>query len=229
MLTVNATKASGDLDGWVTLVNNSGTAFQNARLQLVAGELNRVLPQAWQMKAMAMARCARSGALPPPFQQEAFNEYHLYTLGRRTSDLRQREQADQPARRQRLPLQKVYEVDGQSYYYRSAHAARRADERSRAGLLQIQERGESQTGHAAARRDDARLSGRFAAATRFSPAKTTSATRRRTKTSACTSATPSTSSPSASRPTTRSSSATLYEMEYEITLRNHKTCPSPSK
>src|SRR5213076_954753 len=45
VLTVARDDKNADLDGWVTVVNNSGTAFHNARLQLVAGELNR-LPQA---------------------------------------------------------------------------------------------------------------------------------------------------------------------------------------
>src|SRR5213596_1287097 len=45
VLTVAREDKNADLDGWVTLTNNSGTAFHNARLQLVAGELNR-LPQA---------------------------------------------------------------------------------------------------------------------------------------------------------------------------------------
>src|SRR5258706_13584321 len=42
VLTVTRDEKNADLDGWVTVVNNSGTAFHNARLQLVAGELNRI-------------------------------------------------------------------------------------------------------------------------------------------------------------------------------------------
>src|SRR5467141_30913 len=42
VLTVGRDDRAADLDGWVTLANNSGTAFRNARLQLVAGELNRL-------------------------------------------------------------------------------------------------------------------------------------------------------------------------------------------
>src|SRR5215467_4147031 len=45
VLTVARDDKNADLDGWVTVVNNSGTAFHNAHLQLVAGELNRVQPQ----------------------------------------------------------------------------------------------------------------------------------------------------------------------------------------
>src|SRR5580700_3141178 len=42
VLTVAREDKAADLDGWVTLSNNSGTAFHNARLQLVAGDLNRL-------------------------------------------------------------------------------------------------------------------------------------------------------------------------------------------
>src|SRR5436309_3195373 len=44
VLTVGREDKAADLDGWVTLINNSGTAFRNARLQLVAGDLNRIQP-----------------------------------------------------------------------------------------------------------------------------------------------------------------------------------------
>src|SRR5215472_1939995 len=46
VLTVARDDKNADLDGWVTVANNSGTAFHNAHLQLVAGELNRVQPPA---------------------------------------------------------------------------------------------------------------------------------------------------------------------------------------
>src|SRR5262250_3056279 len=49
VLTVARDDKNADLDGWVTVVNNSGTAFHNAHLQLVAGELNR-LPAAGAMR-----------------------------------------------------------------------------------------------------------------------------------------------------------------------------------
>ena len=42
ILTVGRDDKAADVDGWVTLANTSGTAFHNARLQLVAGDLNRL-------------------------------------------------------------------------------------------------------------------------------------------------------------------------------------------
>src|SRR5713101_7653303 len=75
VLTVARDDKSADLDGWVTVINNSGTAFRNARLQLVAGELNRVadrvMPRSEMSVAVPMAKAAQQ------FQQEAFSEYHL--------------------------------------------------------------------------------------------------------------------------------------------------------
>src|SRR6266852_2233554 len=76
--TVARDDKAADLDGWVTLVNNSGTAFHNARLQLVAGDLNR-LPAAARGDVMEL-RAMNKAAAAPQFQQENFSEYHLYTL-----------------------------------------------------------------------------------------------------------------------------------------------------
>src|SRR3989454_12191568 len=40
VLTIDREDKAADLDGWITLANNSGTAFHNARLQLIAGDLH---------------------------------------------------------------------------------------------------------------------------------------------------------------------------------------------
>src|SRR6202140_2493628 len=84
VLTVARDDKAADLDGWVTLANNSGTAFHNARLQLVAGDLNRV-QQVGAMREMDAAVAMKPRAAARQFQKEAFTEYHLYSLGRKTS------------------------------------------------------------------------------------------------------------------------------------------------
>src|SRR5579872_2903946 len=119
VLNVGKEESSGDLDGWVTLVNHSGTAFKNAQLQLVAGDLHRELPTNGRMfKAMDQVAAASEAA--SAFTQEAFSEYHLYSLGRRTSIFDQESKQISLLNASRFPLQKVYVVNGQSYYYRSA-------------------------------------------------------------------------------------------------------------
>ena len=72
-----------DLTGWVTLTNQSGTSYRDAKLQLVAGEVNvaeRPVPNMMMMEA-----APRMAAAPPPMREESLFEYHLYTLGRPTS------------------------------------------------------------------------------------------------------------------------------------------------
>ena len=119
MLNVGKDESNGDLDGWVTLVNHSGTAFKNAQLQLVAGDLHRELPVNGRM-LKAMDQIAAASEAAPAFTQEAFSEYHLYSLGRRTSIFDQESKQISLLNASRFPLQKVYIVNGQSYYYRAA-------------------------------------------------------------------------------------------------------------
>ena len=67
-----------DVTGWVTLDNQSGATFHEAALQLMAGEVRRV-SDAPQMMYDGMMR-QEAMAAAPAFQEEAFFEYHLYTL-----------------------------------------------------------------------------------------------------------------------------------------------------
>lgn len=120
VLNVGKNETSGDLDGWVTLVNHSGTAFKNAQLQLVAGDIHRVVAEYGRDEMRAMQGMVKAANAPAPFQQESFSEYHLYSLSRRTSILDQESKQISLLNASRFPLQKVYVVNGQSYYYRSA-------------------------------------------------------------------------------------------------------------
>lgn len=71
-----------DLSGWVTLTNTSGTFYRDAKLQLVAGEVNQVQP----MMEKEMHTMAADGvAAAPAMAEEALFEYHLYTLSRPTT------------------------------------------------------------------------------------------------------------------------------------------------
>ncbi len=93
VLVLAADDARGDLSGWVTLDNQSGTSFDRAELRLVAGDVQRITPPAPvppPMVEMAEEAADASGSAPA-FQQEALFEYHLYALQRPT-DLRDKEQ-----------------------------------------------------------------------------------------------------------------------------------------
>ena len=72
-----------DLTGWVTVNNNAGTTFENARLKLVAGDVNRV--QSAIPAPNAMYATTGSAAKEGQFQEEQLFEYHMYTLQRPTT------------------------------------------------------------------------------------------------------------------------------------------------
>jgi hypothetical protein len=118
VLTVSRDDKSADLDGWVTLVNNSGTAFHNARLQLVAGDLNRISTGNFQAGVGGVAKAMRVEA--PQFQQENFSDYHLYTLGRRTSVEDKETKQISLLEGSGIPVEKLFVVNGNNSYYRSA-------------------------------------------------------------------------------------------------------------
>ena len=73
-----------DVGAWVTLVNQSGAFYPNARFKLIAGDVQRAQPQPAAPQAMYAAR-AKAADAAEGFAEKAFFEYHLYTLGRRTS------------------------------------------------------------------------------------------------------------------------------------------------
>jgi hypothetical protein len=74
-----------DVGAWVSIINQSGASYPNARLKLIAGDVQRVQPPQYglsksrTMEAMAVAADERG------FDEKAFFEFHLYTLGRRTT------------------------------------------------------------------------------------------------------------------------------------------------
>jgi hypothetical protein len=120
VLTVARDDKAADLDGWVTLRNASGTSFRNAALQLVAGDLNRVR-QAISERRFDMARAQMEAAVESPLAQEAFSEYHLYTLGRRTTINNEQTKQVSMLDGSDVPVVKRFVVDGQELYYRNVH------------------------------------------------------------------------------------------------------------
>jgi hypothetical protein len=119
VLTVGRDDKVADLDGWVTLINNSGTAFHNAKLQLVAGDLNRVPPAAVNGRLELYAK-AQAAPTAQQFQQENFSEYHLYSLGRRTSVEDKETKQISLLEGSGVPVEKQFVVNGQNFYYHAA-------------------------------------------------------------------------------------------------------------
>ena len=78
-----------DIVGWVTVNNQSGKMFENAVVKLMAGDVNRVQPASppRAMRGMVMQEMAMAA---PAVTEKAFDEFHLYSLGRPVT-LRDRE------------------------------------------------------------------------------------------------------------------------------------------
>lgn len=81
-----------DIVGWITMDNQSGRDFADARIKLMAGDVNKIDPR-MEMDGVGIALMARGRAMtaePPVVTEKSFDEYHLYTLERPTT-LRDRE------------------------------------------------------------------------------------------------------------------------------------------
>jgi len=83
-----------DIIGWVTMDNQSGRDFVDAKIKLMAGDVNKLAPPGMQdgdrmMRARGMAM-PMSAPAEPAVTEKAFDEYHLYSLERATT-LRDRE------------------------------------------------------------------------------------------------------------------------------------------
>jgi hypothetical protein len=75
-----------DIVGWVTMDNQSGKGFQNARIKLMAGDVNKIQPgQEFDRLQNYASLGGTAGAMTPPVTERTFDEYHLYTLARRTN------------------------------------------------------------------------------------------------------------------------------------------------
>jgi hypothetical protein len=72
-----------DVGAWVTLVNRSGASYSDAKLKLIAGDVQRAQPRPQPFAAAAPRMTLADKA--PGFEEKAFFEYHLYTLGRPVS------------------------------------------------------------------------------------------------------------------------------------------------
>ncbi|OGI66799.1 MAG: DUF4139 domain-containing protein [Candidatus Muproteobacteria bacterium RBG_16_60_9] len=117
---LNANDTALDLNGWVTLTNRSGTSYPNARLQLVAGDVNRVRDELRFAAKQAMA-VAESAAPASDMKQETLFEYHLYTLPRTTTIADNQTKQVALLNATAVPVKKELLLQGNDYYYWSSH------------------------------------------------------------------------------------------------------------
>jgi hypothetical protein len=122
VMVLNPADDRSDLTGWVTIDNKSGATYQNAALKLVAGDVNRAQDRRRDGRMMEVAAKASAPAdAAREFAAEGFFEYHLYTLdGRTTIKDSQTKQLSLMAAAG-VPVDKQLIYYGAADYYRNAY------------------------------------------------------------------------------------------------------------
>jgi hypothetical protein len=124
VLVVNADETKGDLTGWVTIDNKSGATYGNAALKLVAGNVNRARDGRREARVMELAaRAASAREASRDFAEEGFFEYHLYTLDGRTTLKDQQTKQLSLMSAADVPVTKHLTYYGAQDYYRTSYGA----------------------------------------------------------------------------------------------------------
>ncbi len=117
---LNANDDKLDLSGWVTLTNTSGVTYRNAKLQLVAGDINRV--QETILTGAKMRRLeAMADAVATPMAEQSLLEYHLYTLDRPTTIAESQTKQVALLSASGVSVRKELLLRGADYYYQSSY------------------------------------------------------------------------------------------------------------
>ncbi|MEW6417705.1 MAG: DUF4139 domain-containing protein [Nitrospirota bacterium] len=109
-----------DLSGWVTIDNRSGATYKNAKLKLVAGDVNRVKDEyEYKDKMLRLAEVAAKAE--PQFKEEEFFEYHIYTLQRPSTIKENQTKQISLINADNIPVKKELLYHGARYYYYNQH------------------------------------------------------------------------------------------------------------
>ena len=108
-----------DLSGWFTITNSSGSAFHNARVRLVAGDVGRAYRS---MTMAAMSPVAKSAPSPENAPSESLSDYKLYTIDRPVSILENQTKQIALLSATDVPVRREWVLHGNDYYYRNAQS-----------------------------------------------------------------------------------------------------------
>ena len=104
-----------DMVGWVTINNQSGRTFHDARIKLMAGSVNKIQPSMRDRFVMNMAYGGVAGGIggfPPQVTEKPFEEYHLYELHRSTTLHDQETKQVEFVRASGIKSERIYIYDG---------------------------------------------------------------------------------------------------------------------
>ncbi len=118
VVTLNEKDDMADLSGWVTIDNKSGATYKNARLKLVAGDVNRVRDEVqYRDRIMHKGTAYASEAAAPQFKEDSFFEYHIYTLQRPATVKDNQTKQISLVQAGNIPVKKELLFRGAAYYY----------------------------------------------------------------------------------------------------------------
>jgi hypothetical protein len=121
VLVVDKEDKKGDLHGWVTLTNDTGTSYRDAELKLVAGDVQRLHPPPVLRYDYADSSVPKAPPIPPQFREEGLFEYHLYTLERPTNLLDKEQKQVTLVERHDVGVAKKLIFFGAEHYFRSRY------------------------------------------------------------------------------------------------------------
>jgi len=101
-----------DMVGWITMRNQSGKTFENARIKLLAGDVNKVQSPSVAGRMYAAETKAMDAAAPPVVREKSFDEFHLYTLENATTLHDQETKQVQFVQAAAIQSQRIYVYDG---------------------------------------------------------------------------------------------------------------------
>jgi len=117
VLTLNEHDTRADLAGWVTIDNKSGATYRDAGLKLVAGDVNRVREEPAMRGRMLKSALAEAA---PDFREEAFFEYHIYTLDRPSTIKDNQIKQISLLRAAGVPVKKEFLLQGEPRFFSSS-------------------------------------------------------------------------------------------------------------
>ena len=122
VVTLNDKDDKADLSGWVTIDNKSGATYRNAKLKLIAGDVNRAKDkQDYEFKMQRVAEMAAAKAAAPQFKEDAFFEYHIYKLQRTATVKDNQTKQISLVQADTIPVKKELLYQGANYYYYSRY------------------------------------------------------------------------------------------------------------
>jgi len=118
---LNSDETKLDLTGWITLNNKSGTTYNNAKLQLVAGDVNQVRTQLLGRSPPRVAMMEMKTMTDSDVAEESLFEYHLYSLSRQTTLADKQIKQVSLLSANAVPVTKQFLLRGNDYYYNSSY------------------------------------------------------------------------------------------------------------